>query len=228
MSQQTQAIPLIDGPDCFEVVRDKIGEILALESAAQVVLATAAGRPSPSDWNFDVYLERARPWEAFRDGDSTTPIINIWMDNSKPIIGESNRSTRQKHMTRYNVDIYAYSKAVETVSGHTPGDQGAAFLSHHTVRLVRNILMHDKYTYLGLRNDPDNPVSGRWISDFTVFQPASSSGPIQNVIAARIALDVDHYEIIDLGPADGTVEIINVEFRRGEDDLLIAELEYTF
>lgn len=225
MSQQTQSIPLINGHDTFEAVRDKIAEILAAESAAQVILA--AEEPYPTDWAFNVYLERVIPWELFRDGDNSTPIVCVWMDSSKPIIGESNRSTQQKHLTRYNVDIYAYSKAEETAGGHIPGDMAASFLTHHTIRLVRNILMHDKYTYLGLRNDANNPVSGRWITDITPFQPSSGAGPVQDVMAARIALEVEHYENIDLG-STGTIEIINIEFRRGEDDMLIAELEYDF
>jgi hypothetical protein len=227
MSQSTQSIPLIDGPDNWEIIRDKIGEILATENAAQIVLATAEyGAAAAEAWRFSTYLERSNPWEAFKS--TTTPIVNVWVDRSQPDLGSSNRSTRQKHTTRYNIDIYAYAKTEETAGGQTPGDKGAALVAHRVIRLLRNILMHDKYTYLALRPNVDTNgcVWGRWLSDFEIFQPVDGGGrPVQRVVGARLHLDVEHNEIIDLA-AQETLEIISVEIQRGEDDMVIAELEY--
>lgn len=229
----TQSIPLIDGQDNFEVIRDKIGQILAAETVAQVALATAASKPNPNDWKFHVYLERINPWEAFRDGDGDlTPIINVWYDNATLQEGASNHSTRQRHKSRFNIDVYAYAPAAETATGHNPGDEATAFLTHRTVRLVRNILMHDKWRWLGLRNEKDffqHPtarVESRFLNSITVFQPQSGNQPVQRVVAARIALDVEHPEVIDLNDEE-TLEVINVEFYRGEDDKLIAELKFS-
>ena len=331
MSQRTQSIPLIDSRDNWEIIRDKIQEILALESAAQVVLATDAGRQNPEYWDFDTYTERAAPWEAFRDGASTTPIVNIWTTKSDADPTSSNRSRRQKHSTRYNLDAYAYAVSEETESGHIPGDRAAAFAVHRLMRLIRNILMHDKYTYLGMRAGADltpatitdwttypvadqdglteiviirdnsgelydgseqtvtfsgahtlasqiaasmdaqldgcsvsvsggqllitstetgEPVSisigagtcalqwdsmtrgsdgvvwGRWVSDFEFFQPIDGGGrPVQNIVAGRMHLDVEHNEIIDLSVPE-ILEIIDVTFVRGTDGKILAELEY--
>lgn len=219
----TQSIPLVDGQDNFEAIRDKIGAILATETVAQVALATAAEKPNPDDWKFYVYLERTNPWEAFRDGEGDlTPIVNVWYDRGQYDAGRSNLSTRQGVTSRFNVDIYAYAPTIETEVGHTPGDEGTAFLTHRIVRLVRNILMHDKYRWLEMRSI----VEKRWLATQEVFQPASGDQPVQHVLAARLSFDVEHPETIDLND-ENILEIINVKFYRGEDDKLLAELEYT-
>lgn len=219
----TQGIPLIDGQDNFEVVRDKIGQILAAETVAQVALAAAASKPNPDDWKFHVYLERSNPWEAFRDGKGDlTPIVNVWYDRGQYEEGRSNLHTQQGVTSRFNVDIYAYAPSVETAGGHTPGDEATAFLTHRIVRLVRNILMHDKYRWLGMRDI----VEKRWLASQNVFQPVDASGrPAQRVVAARLALDVDHPEEIDFEDPN-TLTVIDIEFRRGEDNKLLAELRF--
>jgi len=218
----TQSIPLVDGQDNFEIIRDKIGALLATETVAQVALATAAEKPTPDDWKFYVYLERSNPWEAFRDGEGDlTPIVNVWYDRGQYEEGRSNLHTQQGVTSRFNVDIYAYAPAMETETGHTPGDEGTAFLTHRIVRLVRNILMHDKYRWLDLRGT----VEKRWLASQEVFQPSSGNQTVQNVLAARLAIDVEHPEIIDFEDPE-TLEIINVKFYRGEDDKLLAELQY--
>lgn len=228
MTQATQSIPLIDGLDNWEIVRDKIGEILATEDAAQVVLATAAGRDETL-WEFDTYIERSNPWEAFRDGGNTTPIVNIWTDRSKVDEGTSTKSISQWHNTTFNVDVYGYAVSEETAGGHDPGDKAAALVAHRIVRLVRNILMHDKHTYLLLRYtglSGSGCVKSRWVSDFEFFQPVDSAGrPIQHVHGARLHVDVEHFETIDF-PEYETLEIINVELTRGSDGKIWATLEY--
>jgi hypothetical protein len=174
VSQSTQSLPLIDSPDNWEDIRDKIGQILALESAAQVALATAAGRPSPEQWAFNTYVERSAPWEAFRDGGNTTPVVNVWTQRSSTDQSASNRSSRQKHTTRFNIDAYAYAVSEQTAEGHTPGDRAAALVVHRVMRLLRNILMHDKYTYLGMRAGHD--LTPATIADWTTYPVVDQDG----------------------------------------------------
>jgi hypothetical protein len=223
MTQESQSIPLIDSQDGFEVIRDKIAWILAAEGADQVAKATAAGKTDPTEWSFRVYLERDNPWEEFQGGALPSPIVNVFFDDSGPDEGTSNRSDRQKHTSRYNIDVYAYAESEETAGGHTPGDMQSAILSHRTVRLVRNILMHDKYGYLGLLGA--GFIWSRWIEKITPFQPSIGNQPVEHVRAARLTLAVEHNETIDFEDPS-VIEIINVKFYHEVGGQVIAELEY--
>ena len=212
-------VPFIDKQDVFEIIRDKIAIILAVETASQQALATAAGKDS-SLWKFRVFSERINPWEAFTEEDKS-PIVNIWYSNSTYDMAESNVSTRQKATSRYNIDIYAYAESKETAEGHSSGDELAAKLAQHTAKLVRNILIHDNYRYLDMRGT----VWRRWPASITMFQPTSGEQAIQRVVGARFELDVEHNETIELA-SEQTIELINVKFFHKPDGQVIAELEF--
>lgn len=219
----TQSIPLIDKQDGFELVRDTIAAILATETVAQVALATAQSKPNPSDWAFGVYLERINPWEAFLAGD-LTPIVNVWFDSTTFDKASSNVATRQKtDPSRFNVDIYAQAESKEETVGHTPGDEAASKLAQHVAKLVRNILMHDKYKYLGLQGI----VWRRWVGQITAFQPASGTQPLGKIAAVRLVLEVEHLETIDLEDHE-TLEIISIDMRHEPNGQIIAELDIDF
>lgn len=219
----TQVIPLIDKQDNFELVRDTIASILAVETVAQVALATAAAKPNPDDWKFYVFLERVNPWELFL-ADDLTPIVNVWFDSSTFDKSSSNVATRQKtDPSRFNIDIYAQANSTEETVGHTPGDEAAAKLAHNTTKLVRNILMHDLYKYLGLQGI----VWRRWVGQITSFQPQSGGQPLNRVAAVRLVLEVEHNETIDLADHE-TLEIISIDMRHEPNGQIIAELDIDF
>lgn len=220
----SQAIPLIQKEDGFEQVRDAIAAILATESAAQQVLAIDAAL-DPEPWDFRVYSERVDPWETFRDKtDDSRPVVNIWYDSSSYEMGASNVATRQKtDPSRFNVDVYTSAVSSETVGGHTPGDEAASKRAHHVVKLARNILMHDKYKYLGLRG----LVWRRWVGQITAFQPSSGNQPLNRIAACRLVLEVEHIETIELEDHE-TLEILNIKLKHEPDGQIIAELEYDF
>ncbi|MCK9556233.1 hypothetical protein M0R36_10545 [bacterium] len=216
----TQSIPLINKNDGFETVRDAIASILATETAAQQVLAAAAGQ-DPDDYKFRVFAERAAPWEIF-GSDDVTPIVNVWFDGSNYDPSTSNVSTRQKGTSRFNIDVYSRAVSTETEGGHSPGDEAAAKAAHNAAKLVRNILMHDKYKYLGLQGT----VWRRWLTSLTTFQPGAGTLPVENVVAVRLALEVDHNETIDLEDHE-ILEIVNVKmYHDSVDGQLIAELQF--
>jgi hypothetical protein len=207
--------------DGFEIVRDRIAEILALETASQQALAAAAGY-DPDDWKFLVYAERIDPWELYRDGADKTPIVNVWYDSSTFDKPTSNSITRQAAKSQYNVDCYTWAPSRATVDGHAPGDESSAKGVHKVGRLIRRFLMHPKYRRLGFSNDGE-PVWSRWVSDLTPFQPQSGNPAVQNVMGLRVALEVHHNETIDLEEPP-TLELINIKVYHEPDGLVRAEL----
>lgn len=218
-----QIIPLVETPDGFELVRDKIAEILAKETLLQQSQAQTAGY-DPDNWKFLVYAERNRPWEIYRDGGETTPIVNIWYDTDSFDRATSNSEDRQKTTSIYHIDCFAYAASKQTEGGHTTGDESAAKAAHRIGRLVRRILMHPKYESFGF-SDEENPIWHRWVTSRLAFQPTSSSGPIQNVMGFRIDLEVQHNECIDLYP-EVNLEQIMIQLFHEPDDQVRAELFY--
>lgn len=219
----TYALPLIDKVDGFEAVRDAIAVLLATEMEAQKTLATAAGK-DPDLWAFDVYRERAAPWEMFRDGASgQTPIVNVHYESSQYDLRSSNLLTRQQtRPSIFYLDVYASAVSEETEGGHSSGDETASVTLHRIVRLVRNIVMHDKYSSLGLDS---TLVSKRWIEGITAFQPPLTGPPAFDVAASRVILAVDHLETIDLAD-HATLSVVNVKFYYETGGKLIAECQY--
>jgi hypothetical protein len=222
----TQSIPLIDKSDNFQIIGAAIASILATETVAQQALAVLDSQ-DPALYKFNVYRERINPWEAFRDGTAgadLTPIVNVWYESSRYDKGSSNVSTRQtSDPSRYNIDVYAYAASAETVAGHDPGDKTAALLAQNICKLVRNILMHDKYKKLGL--DASKTVGMRWPGSMTAFQPQSGNQPVQRVVGCRFELDVKHIETTDLEDEE-TLSILNIKMRYEDGGKIIAELEY--
>src|SRR4051812_33216829 len=114
---------LIDKVDVVELVRDRIAEILLVESARQQELARADGK-DPDLWRLQVYTEASDPWEVWL-GDSSgktqvdrAPIVNVWWNNSDDDEHASNTVERQKVTATYHVDCYGYAVSRETADGH--------------------------------------------------------------------------------------------------------------
>jgi len=216
----TYALPLIDKQDGFEIVRDAVAAILAAECTAQQALATAAAK-DPTLWTFKVYTERSAPWEILQSA-SDTPVVNVWYDGSQFDKSKSTRSLQhQAEPTRINIDCYASAISAESGEGHTSGDENSARAVQRVFRLVRNILMADKYDQLGL----PTLVSMRWPGSVISFQPGSQDRPVTSVSAIRLVLEISHIETTEL-PDEETLEIIDIKFYHEPDGMVIAELEF--
>lgn len=215
---------LIDKQDNFEVVRDQIAAILALEVTSQMALALAALK-DPELWNLKIYTERSNPWEQVLNSDTDrTPIVNVWYDNSNFDPSASNISERQKSDTVFNIDCYGFGLATDIpAGGHNPGDKDAALEVQRALRLVRNILMASNYTYLDLRG----LVWQRWPQSINVFQPQLDGRAIQQVVGARIALRVAFNEFSPQYVAE-TLELLSVKVKRTEDGEIVAEADYEY
>lgn len=216
---------LIDKQDSFEIVRDKIVDILKTETVNQQALAIAAAK-DPNDWKLRIFSERSNPFEEFlrEPVADTSPLINVAYDNSNFDKSSSDVKERQTSDTIYNIDCYGYGVSSDDGAGHKPGDQEAAFETQRAVRLVRNILMASNYTYLGMRG----LVGTRWPQSINAFQPAINEVPVNHVIGVRIAFQVRFNEFSPQYVAD-VLELISIETFRAEDGevLLLTDYDYS-
>lgn len=217
----TEITQLIDKQDVFEMVRDKIAVILATESAAQVQLATTAGKPDPSLWALRVYTERATPWDDYTDGDV---IVNVWFDSTVVDESASNTVRNQTMRGMFNIDVIGFGVSKpKQGGGHMPGDELAALNAQRGLRLVRNIIMASNYTYLGMRG----VVGQRMPQAINVFQPQLNSKPTDHAVGARLALSVRYEEFSPQFEPD-TLRELGVTITRAEDGQVLAELEYHY
>jgi hypothetical protein len=212
MPPSAQLTTLIDKVDGFELVRDQVGAILLVETAAQQALAVTASRDSTL-WAFRVFVERTDPWGDFLDlpddidpAFAPLPVVNVWFDGSTYDKASSNQNERQHATSTLNVDIYTYGVSRDTADGHLPGDLAARLDLHRVIRLVRNMLMSTQYVYLGLRGF----VWGRWLASVDIFEPPMDVRAAQRVGAARLVLQVDHNEF---APAVPTVPLEGITLK---------------
>lgn len=214
-------LPLIDKLDAFEVVRDQIVAILVLEIAHQKELATATGK-DPALWDLRVFAERSNPSEIFREGD-LTPLVNVWYGGTEFDYQASDTVENQKGIGTYNIDIYAAGESFETPDGHACSDEVAARASQRAIRLVRNILMSNTSTYLGLRG----LVWSRRVQSITPYQPDANDDMTQQIVGARVSFRVVFSEV---SPQAETVplELLNLKIKRAETGEIILNLEYEY
>lgn len=218
---------LIDKQDNFEIVRDRIAEILKIDIENQKTLAVAAGK-DPALWDLRVFSERNNPWEEYQYADAPkSPIVNVWFDSLDSDDSASDTVERQKVNGIFNVDCYACGTSIETAEGHTPGDETAALDIHRAIRLVRNILMAGCYTYLGFPRKEKQFVWGRKVTSVNIFQPAPDDATVQNIIGARLVFRVTFNE---LSPQVEPVplEIISIKVKRAENGEILLETEYDY
>jgi hypothetical protein len=217
---------LIDKFDTFELVRDQIAAILVVESAAQMVLAANAV-PTPKDpnlWKLRVFTERSNPWSHFIDDSpaDTSPIVNVSFDGATYDMSKSNVVERQHSVGIFHIDCLGYGKSADVVAGgHQPGDELAAFEAQRALRLVRNILMAGTYTYLGMQK----VVGRRWPQSVNIFQPQDDGHHMQNVVAARLALQVEFNEFSPQVQGQ-IIELISLRVLRAETGQLLLRTDY--
>ncbi len=209
---------LIDGllstPDNFEVVRDQIAAILALEIAHQGELGLD---PVPK-----VFTERSNPWGALvEDPPDEGPIVNVWFDTLSFDGAAGNVVSRQKADATFNIDVYGFGTSTQDGAGHAPGDEVAALACQATLRLVRQILMSAHYTYLGLRGI----VWKRWPQTLTMFKPPTDDRSAVNIVAGRLALVVSFNEFAP--QVDGPeLEVVGLEIKRSGTGQIYVTAEY--
>lgn len=211
---------LIDKQDNFEIIRDQIAGILALEVASQKALAETDNK-DPTLWDLKIFTERSNPWEQWlNDGEQDpTPIVNVWFDSSTFDVSASNTVKDQKCEGTFNIDCYGYGKS----SGYESGDELASKEVQRAIRLVRNIIMSANYTYLDLRGT----VGRRFPQSITIFQAQKESPHVQHVIGARLSLSVTFSE--NSPQITGNpLELVSTKVKRAEDGSVVINADYNY
>lgn len=187
---------LMTGADTVEQVRDAVAAILALESENQATLADAAGE-NPADWQLRVFVERSDPWSDWLDPEADdidpTPVANVWVD-SENFNKTGSDVGQQRGRATINVDLFAIGFARDNYEGQIASDREASFNVQRAARVVRRILMHAAYQYLGATRGASQVVLGRFVSDVQFFQPPGDVRAIQRICGARLRLEVDLIE----------------------------------
>lgn len=212
----TQLIPISRYRDTFEIVRDRIAEILAYETSSQQLQASNAGI-DPSPYTYDVFVERGRPFERYIDGGSVVPIVNVWFNRDSYDEGRSNSTTRQLFNGDFYIDCYASSKSKASDSGHFSGDKLAIFNVHRVARIVRQVIMHPKYSRLGCEN-----VWDRYVTNREVFNVDTGSN--FNVAGARLTLNVSYNEVQRFVEPE-IMESVYITLYHEPDGLIRAEIQ---
>ena len=215
---------LIDKQDNFEIIRDQIGAILAVEVQSQMAKAVTAGKETQL-WDFKSFNEGSNPIEDYLNQKVvTTPIVNVWYDRSVVDLGTSNPTEQQKFDGIFNIDCYGYGVAKgDGGTGQIPGDLDAKFELERILRLVRNILMSSINIYLQLQGN----VWTRMTNSIISFQPEAEPSTVQQIAAARIEMGVQFSEFSPQG-AESVIEFLAVDVLREETGLLVAEAHFDF
>jgi hypothetical protein len=215
---------LIEARDGFEVLRDEIAAIIAVESAEQEVLAATAGK-DPKLWRLRVYTERASPWAAFEPTSDDapvddTPVVNVWFDSANYDRSGSNIFERQKTTGTFHVDCYGYGIAVDRGTSHAPGDEAAALASQRAARLVRNILMAAHWHKLG----QPSFVWERWVASIQAIAPQRDNAQAEHVWAVRLALEVTFNEFSPQHVPE-ELELISTQVSRDGDGMILVTVD---
>ena len=218
---------LIDKEDNFEIVRDQIAAILALEQANQRAKAVTAGKPDPDLWKLRVFTEQSNPleqWLNVKDDMDVSPIVIVSYDNGTFPGDKGDVVRTQMHSAIYNIDIYGVAVSADNpAGGHKPGDQEATLEAHRALRLVRNILMASNNTYLQLQGT----VWKRWPQSINVFKPQFGETPLQHITGARFAFRVDFNEFSPQATPK-ILELLTTVTRRTEDGQIIIEADFDY
>lgn len=212
---------LIEKQDTFEIVRDRIAEILAAESANQAALALAAGK-DPADWTLAVFAERSNPWDDYTDSDM---IVNVWFESAEPDGRASNTVERQTMNGRFNIDVVGFGASQSDGTGQLPGDEVAARRAARGLMLARNILMASEYTYLG--KDLRGTVGQRWPAAITSFQPPAAVREVDHCVGIRLTLAVKYDEFSPQYPPVA-LEYFSNRITRAPDGRLLAQVDFDF
>lgn len=212
---------LINKQDAVELVRDKIAQILADETASQQALATSASL-DPTPWAFRVYRELSNPFDMFKDPDSDdTPIVNVSWDSSSLTAGDRTKSSVFE--AQIHLDVIAFAVSRSDGSGHMPGDELAALNRDRIVRLVRNIISAADYIYLDMRG----VVTERKITSITNYQGDGNDRAGCFTLASRLTLSV---KLQETSPqVDGVpLDVVSINIKRASDGQILASARYDY
>lgn len=176
MAKITTAIPA----QSFEVVRDRIAEILIDELDNQVA------KFYKEELNAKVHIERFIPFD-----DSELPVVNVGLARGD----FDNQTTIDSDGTyRYNIDCYHSAKSTKDVRGDTLANKRLQTL----VGACRAILESSQYIRL---NFPPPFIMNRQFENIAIAEPAEKKDTI-SVVMARLTFTVRVPENVDVTSAN--------------------------
>lgn len=169
-------IKTIIPPSAFELIRDRIGEILIDEISNQAALTL------DSDLTVNIFIERSNQLDI-----TDLPAINISISDGQ--FSNKNYSGSVTGAYAYDIDIYTAKKTNDQISG----DVRASFQLQKIIRICRSILDNPIYKTLGFVSPKINRV---YCSDFNIAIPGSGSGKLdtQNSMMSRLKFFVESNE----------------------------------
>ena len=161
----------------FELVRDRIGQVLADEILAQSLIL-----PLTPLLNAEVFVERFVPFDK-----TDMPCLNVVFESGS----YGNKDAKNTTGTyRYNIDVYASAKSTSTVSG----DKIASVKLHRIIGICRAILENPQYRTLAFAPPSLNRVA---VSDINIEQPQNTQDG-SSIIMGRLSFDVSVCEGVQL------------------------------
>jgi hypothetical protein len=219
---------LIDKQDSYELIRDEIAAILAVEEANQRVLAVADNQ-DPNLYKFTTYTERFHPWELLVDTDGQPtgqpPLVNVSFDTMTEKDEAQTAGTFSPYSGIFNIDCCGAKNTKELSQGvHAAGDELTARESQRIARLVRNIFAYNEYARLGI---PDI-VAWIRVKQLNSLQPNIQDRPSNNIMVTRIMLMVGFNEF-DFNTVPVDLELVSNQCIRQDDGLIYfkADFDYT-
>lgn len=189
------------GPQSFEIVRDRIGRILAQELMTQFQL------------NYDVNL-RANIWiERFIPFDLPTeyPSINIQLAEGN----YGGQTQIQSDGTyRYYVDCYVGAKSSNS---NGPGDQFAMSKLQRLMGIVRAIIEFAGYKTLGFNMPPGFIINRHW-EGLQIANPDQKRVDAESSVMGRLVLSVKVPETNIFGDLSRTLNTLYTQWKLDSTD----------
>lgn len=175
----------------FEVVRDRIGEIIGVELANQALLSFNY------DLDPDVWVNRFVPFDK-----EEIPAVNITING----IGFEDHHVKQSDGTvQYNIDVYTQAKT----NKDDAGDQLAMAKLHRLMGVVRAILKNPKFKTLAFA---PGFIMSSTINNMAFAEPNSDDGT--STVMGRLVMSVkmpETTELINPNNIDGWDSQIKLE-----------------
>jgi hypothetical protein len=161
----------------YELIRDRIADVLALELPSQATLN--------DDANLDanIFVERSIPIDK-----TQMPAVNVMLS-----VGDFNAPATHQSGARYTyfVDVYTSAKS----SAESNGDKTSATMLHRLLGVITAILEDPQYRTLGFT--PPS-ISHTNVSLMNILEPQNKQDA-ESVIMGRLSFDVvvvEEYELI--------------------------------
>lgn len=171
----TQAIP----SQAFEVIRNRIGEIIANEFTAQKVITPSWVKPT-------VWVER---YYAF-DSETELPAVNVTFSGGSYL---NENIVRSQAEYIYNINVSTASPSTSSANG----DKLALLQMQKIVGMIRAILMNPIYVKLGYANNAGIVISRR-IESIRIGDKKDIQDALSDVVG-QIVLVVNAIETTELG-----------------------------